>query len=639
MASAVPRYRAFLSYSHSDRARTAWLHRALETYHLPPRLTGAPTRFGPAPKRLTPIFRDRDELAASGDLGGELKAALQASMFLIVICSPAAAASRWVNEEVLSFKRLHGEDRVLALIVGGEPYASGKVGRELEECFPRALRFQLGPDGELSDVPAEPIAADMRPGGDGRRLAKLKLIAGLVALPLADLVQREEQRRMRRLIAVAAAASAGMVFAGALAIYANARRIEADQERQIAERESATARATSDFLIGSFSLANPATDNPRTITALTILKVGADRASAELAGQPAVQARLIATLAQAYNNLGLYSEARDAVEHSMPAVLRAGPDGVSALLTLADSYLLQGLFERALATTKRAVAALGPDPKAGAEQRARAAVIESQVWTNEGDTVRGLAAVNLALALYRSMPNKDDRRIAVALNSRGLLLNDDGDLDAARTSLAEALEINRRVLGEQHLDTGQSWYALALNDFSAGRLSAATAEIDNALTIERRVLEPDNTIIAGSLQLRGRILQGEHRLAEAEADLEQSIAIYRKRFGKPHFMIGITEVYLALVQSDRGEFKAALANMDDAQHNYDVSYGKIHPNDGDLLVNRATVLAKAGRPAEARRDCAAGLKILDDTLGPSANYTKTMAQTCAKLRPRTKGEL
>ena len=631
MAAAPPRYRAFISYSHDDKARAAWLHHALETYHLPSRLVGKRTRLGPAPRRLTPIFRDRDELAASGDLGRELTASLETSMFLIVICSPAAAASRWVNEEVLAFKRLHGEDRALALIVAGEPFASNTPGEEMRECFPRALRFQLGRDGALSGAAAEPIAADLRPGCDGRRLAKLKLVAGLTALPLSSLVQREEQRRMRRLVVVASAASAGMVLTAGLAIYADARRVEADQQRRIAETESATSRATSDFLIGSFALADPATENPRTITALTILKLGAERARAELAAQPVVQARLIATLAQAYNNLGLYPEARDTVERSMSAVVRAGPAGVQAQLTLADSYLLQGLFDRALATTSRAEATLGPDLRTATDQRAKAAVIEGQIRMKQGDTARGLAAFDRALALYRSAPKKDWRRIAVALESRGLLLNDDGDLAAAQAPLAEALAINRRVLGEQHLDTGQSWYALALNDFSAGRLAAARAEVDHALVIERRVLDPDNDIIAASLQLDGRILQGENRLPDAETALEQSVAIYRKEFGKPHFMIGIGEVYLALVQSDRGEFKPALANMDDAKHNYDIGYGRIHPNHGDLLVNRATVLARAGRLVEARGDCAAGLKILADTLGPTANYTRTMTQTCARI--------
>ena len=472
-------------------------------------------------------------------------------------------------------------------------------------------------------MPAEPIAADLRPGADGRRLAKLKLVAGLAGLPLDKLVQREEQRRLRRSVTIATAASVGMVLTGGLAIYANSRRIEA-------ERETATSRATSDFLIRSFALVSPETDNPRTITALAILQRGAVRAREELADQPVVQARLIATLGRAYNNLGLYAEARDAVERSMPAVLKAGKEGSAARLVLANSDFLQGRFAPALAEARQVEAMLG-QAKDASDVAARAAVLEGQVYKAQGDTPRGLAALDRAIRLYRGAPEKNDRALAAALQNRGLLLNDDGQLPAAEAALSQALAINRRVLGERHLNTGQSWYALALNDFSAGRLRAAAAEVGAALAIERRVLDPDNTIIADSLQLEGRILQAQKKLPQAEAALARSAAIYRAAFGKPHFMIGITEVYLALVQADRGEFTAALANMDDAKHNYDVSYGKLHPNHGDLLVNRATVLARAGRGAEAHADCAAGLKILADTLGPSASYTKTMTRTCAGI--------
>lgn len=53
---------------------------------------GQPTPYGPAPRRLTPIFRDRSDLSAAGDLSGEL-GALRDSLFLIVVCSPAAAKS------------------------------------------------------------------------------------------------------------------------------------------------------------------------------------------------------------------------------------------------------------------------------------------------------------------------------------------------------------------------------------------------------------------------------------------------------------------------------------------------------------------------------------------------------------------
>ena len=57
-------------------------------------------------------------------------------------------------------------------------------------------------------------------------------------------------------------------------------------------------------------------------------------------------------------------------------------------------------------------------------------------------------------------------------------------------------------------------------------------------------------------------------------------------------------------------------------------YGKLHPNHGDLLVNRAAVLAKAGRRTEALSECAAGLKILGDTLGAEAAFIKADTRLC-----------
>ena len=56
---------AFISYSHRDEQLVRRLHRALETYRVPKPLAG--TRRGGVvlPRRLTPIFRDRDELLSS----------------------------------------------------------------------------------------------------------------------------------------------------------------------------------------------------------------------------------------------------------------------------------------------------------------------------------------------------------------------------------------------------------------------------------------------------------------------------------------------------------------------------------------------------------------------------------------------
>ena len=626
-------YRAFISYSHRDKAVATRLHRTVESYRIPPKLVGTTTPVGLVPKRLAPVFRDRDELPASADLGGELSAALQKSMFLIVICSPASAKSHWVDQEILQFKRMHGDTRVLALIVGGTPYGSDMPGREDQECFPRSLRFKLGADNELSDTPAEPIAADIRTDGDGRRLANLKLIAGLTGLKLADLVQRETQRRMRRLAMITTGAMCGMVVTGGLAFYANARRIEANEQRVIAQREAVAARAASDYLVGTFELSNPATENPRTVTALTILGRSAARARTELADQPAIQARLIGTLGRAYNNLGLTNEAREAIESSLPIIESAGPDGVDALVNLATTYLKQGSLDKAMATVRRANALLGPDLKQHTALRAQVAMAEGRTLTAQSNVGAGVAAIDRALAFYRVSENVPPKDMARALNNRGLLLSDDGQFAKADKSLKEALAIYQRSLGENHLSTGRSWFALAQNSFNAGNFAAAALEIANALKIERVVLDPDNSIIADALSMQGQILEAGGKLPEAEKSLREAVEIYRKAFGKPHFSVGIAEVYLALIQSKRGDTGGALKTLDDAKHNYDVGYGKIHPNHGDLLVNRAMVLAKAGRMTEARADCDAGVAILQKTLGVEASFTKSSIATCRKVAP------
>ena len=116
------RYVAYISYQHSDRAVARWLHRAIETYRIPHKRLG--TSEFERRARLRPVFLDREELSSSPDLAESLRKALDDSEFLIVVCSPAAATSRWVNEEVEVFKKQGKAHRILCLTVAGEPFAA-----------------------------------------------------------------------------------------------------------------------------------------------------------------------------------------------------------------------------------------------------------------------------------------------------------------------------------------------------------------------------------------------------------------------------------------------------------------------------------------------------------------------------------
>ena len=184
------RYKAFISYSHRDEHWARWLQHALESYRVPRRLVGKQGSFGKIPARLAPVFRDREDLSSAASLTETVQHELASAETLVVICSPAAAQSRWVNEEIRAFAALGRADRIYALIVEGDPQAADPA----ERCFPDVLVEDRG-SGAL-----EPLAADARKWADGKVLAKLKLVAGILGIRLDDLRQREMQRRRRNWI-------------------------------------------------------------------------------------------------------------------------------------------------------------------------------------------------------------------------------------------------------------------------------------------------------------------------------------------------------------------------------------------------------------------------------------------------------
>lgn len=301
-ASAAPdfRYRAFVSYSHRDETWARWLHRALETYVIPHRLVDQPSPFGPIPRRLAPIFRDSDELASSGDLGGKVNEALAQSESLLVVCSPSSAISRWVNEEVLAFKRLGRSERVYCLIVAGEPNASLIPGREADECFAPALRQRWNGDGVSGSDAIEPIAADVRPGKDSKADAKYRLIAGMLGIDLDALKRREYQRRARHAFALAGVALLVMTITTALAIAALVARQAAVEASHMAERRQKEAEGLVAFMLGDLN------NKLAEVSRLDIMEAVVDQAMDYFQAQPTadISDRALAQRVTALENIG-----------------------------------------------------------------------------------------------------------------------------------------------------------------------------------------------------------------------------------------------------------------------------------------------------------------------------------------------
>ncbi|MGN6155194.1 MAG: TIR domain-containing protein [Sphingomicrobium sp.] len=331
-------YFAFLSYSHTDSAQADWLHKELERFRVPSTLAGRLTGNGVIPKRLTPIFRDRHELAAGENLTEEIRVALTASRCLIVLCSPAAAKSRWTNEEIEFFKRAHPDGCVIAAIVGGEP------GREAQS-FPAALTQRYDRRGRPTGRSAEPLAADLRPTGDGRRSGLLKIVAGILGVGLDDLVQRDELRRQRRLAAIAGGSFLGMIVAGGLAVTAiQARDAARDQRRQ--------AESLVEFMVGDLR------DKLEPIGKLDVLDGVGSRVlayysrqdTADLSDDALLQrSRALNLMAEVAYNRGNIQEAADLYRQAMAGTaeaLRRSPDDARRLYEHAQNVFYVGEMAR-----------------------------------------------------------------------------------------------------------------------------------------------------------------------------------------------------------------------------------------------------------------------------------------------------
>jgi Tfp pilus assembly protein PilF len=521
-------YKAFISYNHADARWAQWLHRALERYRVPARLLAEHRLAG---NRLHPIFRDRDELSTSSSLSESIRAALAASQNLIVVCSPSAAASRWVNEEIKAFKALGRGERIFCLIVGG---ADGTM-------FPPALADD------------EPLGADLRPHADGRHDAKLKIIAALLDIPFGDLKDRE-QRRRARVFAIAAAAS--IALAGvmtALAISAVLAGREAERSRALAAQSLEDAESVAAFLSTMLADIDPeamgktivtdlaargagaalppevnGTDTARRVLDEHLLEKATRAVQTQFVAQPRINARLDASIGASYHAIGLYPKAVERYAHARDLYRAefgaADPQTLDAGGRLAMAHFFGGALDKAAAEYE--------------------AVLQTSREAHGRDSVQALSAMNGLAMTYVDLERLPEARALLEQaapatakargpehpdtldvnNNLGWTLYASGDHAAAEKILAPTLEAQRRVHGPQAPQTLSTLNNLALTYRALGRLGDAEAAHREEWAISRRVMGDDHPEVLISMLNLGRVLYSARKLDEARALLADALA-------------------------------------------------------------------------------------------------------------------
>lgn len=647
------RYHAFISYSHADARWAAWLHRNLESYRLPSRLRGGQGDHGPLPERLSPIFRDREDLSSSGHLGPQIQQALVASEALVVVCSPGAVRSPWVESEIREFKRLGRGDRIYGFIVEGEPNAD-----DARECFPRALRFDPDASGEFTEA-ANPVAADARPGKDGKSLARLKLLAGLFGLPLDTLRQREAQRRHRRMAAITALAVLVMLATSILAV-------QAVIARNAAERRQKQAEALVDFMLGDLN------EKLAQVSRLDILASVNDKAMEYFQSLPstditdeALEQRAkalvkIGTVRTEQGDLAKAMESFQAAARLSGPLARAAPRNVARQLAHADvlAYIgtmhwYQGDLDGAQRGFDDAQAVLLP-AVAIAPDHPRLLFQLSTVDNNVGHVLEGRGRIDQAVVHYRRMlvaarqlaklgPDNVEwqNQLGLAHNNLAKMALLSGDLatsiaeyradvaiesalarrDPRNNAQRERLLISRATLGRTLVLAGELEEGAALT-----RQSVEDAKLLGAMESRSTAFQEDiglySTQLARMQRLRGD-LDGAAALTEASLATLQGLVA--KDAAQPAWRRELAEAYI-----ERAEQAVATGRRDDAVAPLRTALEILEPQLAQAADDRGIVLATA----TARLRLA--MLLADGERSELAGRTLSLldAQTSARADPR-----
>lgn len=223
-------YFAFISYRWEDEKMAKWLQEKLEHYKLPTSLREQNPKL---PTHIRPIFRDKTDLNGH-TLEDSLMSALESSRYLIVICSPLATQSEWVNRGIQRFIDLGREKDIIPFIIDGEANADDPK----NECFPPALRSLKG----------ERAIYGININDNGRDAAAVKVVSRMFDVKYDALWNRfllEQKKRRRYTIAgliaaiLVVAGVAGYIWAQNQELNRKNQKIEGQKKAIIKERDNA----------------------------------------------------------------------------------------------------------------------------------------------------------------------------------------------------------------------------------------------------------------------------------------------------------------------------------------------------------------------------------------------------------------
>jgi eukaryotic-like serine/threonine-protein kinase len=353
------------------------------------------------------------------------------------------------------------------------------------------------------------------------------------------------------------------------------------RERDRATRERDRADRISQFMTDMFKVSNPSEARGNTVTAREILDKGEKEIDAGLRNEPELQAKMMYTMAETYQGLGLESRAQPLLERALQIQRRLlgqeHPDTLRSMGTLAAVLAYEGHY-----------------PEAEKLQRETLEIRRRVLGPEHPDTLesRNLLAATLEYGGHRSEAEKLER---------------------------ETLAIRRRVLGSEHQDTLASMSLLAFSLSGEGRFTESEKLFRETIDIQRRVLGPEHPDTLLSISNLVSTLEGENDYGEAERLSRGALQIQRRVLGPEHPDTLYSMSNLAYALMEKGSYAEAEKLQRETLEIQRRVLGPEHPDAIASMENLAEILIAETRYPEAENLNRETLDIIRRVFGPESD--------------------
>ncbi len=404
--------------------------------------------------------------------------------------------------------------------------------------------------------------------------------------------------------------------------------------QRAARREAATSERVSRFLVELFKTTDPAyaPSASGTLTAADLLDEATERLASALDEDPVIRARLLQTIGESYQGIGMYDRAEELMRASDALFSRVrgedDPDTLSARIARAGLYRVTGRLDEAEAMY-RGLTAAADRARLPPEVELTLANDYGILLREQGRPEEAESLYRRALAIHRRLGTERSQEAARTLNNLAMAVRQQKRLDEAEALLERALEIQRETVGEPHVDVATTLNNLAAVVRRRGDLERAEALYREALTQRIAVLGDSHPAVAQSLNNVGFVLYQRGQVDAALERFREAYEIWRRAYEGDHPQLATALSNLGSICRRQERWDEAVAYLRRAEEMFERIHGPDHVAVASALLRWGGTLVEADRPVEAEPVLERALAIRRARFGDGHEDTVEAALTAA----------